>query len=385
MSNTKANSNPETKRVAVSFAAIDQYLESYIVAPVEKRAPGKSMVEWGTVNRYPQYLVELYDNVTTLHTIVDGDVDFVAGDDVHLTVPSDAPHFQNETMNRKGATIREQVRDLAHDLDLFGGFALQVIRDKEGRVAELYHIPVERLRSDADNEAFWYSEDWGIRRSRKMTLVYPKFIADLDWAGLSDEEKTRHASSIFYVKNIHTRTYPMPVFAAAVKACEIERCADDYHLNAINNNFEGSAMVNFNNGTPTQEQQEEIEEEFNEKFSGHQNAGRIVFSWNANKDAATTITGIEVKDFGERYKALAEHSRQQIYCAFRAVPSLFGLPTASGFSVEEYEQAFKLYNRTRIQPMQKTIVDAYARVLGEGAVVSIVPFSLDGNNENNVQ
>ena len=373
----------EVRRAPVQFAAIDSYVETNIVAPTEKKLPGRDMVEWGDANLYPQYVRGLFADVTTLHTIIEGNVDFVGGNQVVLNVPDDAPHFAGGIMNKKGVSIRDQVRDCAFDLNILGGFALQVIRDRSGAVAELYAVPVDFLRSNADNTVFYYSEKWD-KRGPKDVIVLPAYMKDLDWATLSDEEKNRHASSIYYVKTTRRGTYPAPKFAAAVKACETERCIDDYHLNAINNGFEGSMIVNFNNGLANEQQQEEIEEDFNEKFSGHQNAGRIAFSWNPNKDSQTTITVPPIKDFGERYRALADHCRQQIFCAFRAVPSLFGLPTASGFSQEEYESAFKLYNRTQIQPMQRTIIEAYEYVLGPG-VLTIVPFSLGGENEDNIQ
>lgn len=374
--------NEIRKAAPVRFAAIDPFVEDNIIAPTESKttAGGNRLIQWGTRNQYPQYLVDLFENVTTLRTIICGDTDFVVGNLVRLNAP--LPPLPPEQVNRKGDTVRDIVKDCAHDLDLFGGFALQVIRGKGGDIAELYRIPFQHLRSDEDNEVFFYCENWQKVGSKKV-LVYPKFIP-LDWATLDEAGKARHAASILYVKNTRTGTYPSPKFAAAVKACELERCIDDYHLNAINNSFEGSIVLNFNNGIPSDEMKEQIEEDVNEKFAGHQNAGRILLSWNPNKDSQTTITSPPVRDFGERYKALAEHSRQQIFTAFRAVPSLFGLPTASGFSTEEYEAAFKLYNRTQIQPMQRTIVEAFEKVLGPSCI-TIKPFSLDGSAEDNVQ
>ena len=86
-------------------------------------------------------------------------------------------------------------------------------------------------------------------------------------------------------------------------------------------------------------------------------------------------------DFGEKYKALAENSRQKIFTAFRAYPNLFGLSTSTGFNIEEFEQAFKLYNRTAVRPVQRLIADAYDRIYGQPGVLNIVPFSLDGETE----
>ena len=122
----------------------------------------------------------------------------------------------------------------------------------------------------------------------------------------------------------------------------------------------------------------EVERMFNEKFSGHQNGGRIVYSWNDNVASKTTFEVPKTEDFAARYEALAKHTRQQIYAAFRAVPALFGIMTeTTGFSDQEFEQAFRLYNRTVVRPIQRTIANAYDRIYGRQGVLNITPFSID--------
>jgi capsid portal protein len=371
MSNTKTK-----ERANVSFLAIDPYVETHIVSPQEKKLPGKDFVEWGTNNLYPEYLIDLYNNVATLKSVIDGCVDFIVGNDV--TILPIRPNMDG-VMNAKGDTIVEQVKDLAHDEEKYGGFALQVIRGKDGKPSEVYYIDMRFLRTNKECDVFFYCEDWK-RSGRKKVVVYPKFMPSVSekWATMTDEERNSHASSILFVKSIRTQVYPSPRYAASVKSCEIERCIDDFHLNAINNGFTGSYVINFNNGKPTPEVMEEIEDNFNEKFSGHQNAGRIAFSWNENRTTATTIEQVQVQDFGEKYKSLENTSRQRIFTAFRANPNLFGIPTENlGFSSEEYESAFRLFNRTHVRPIQKKIADAYDKIYGQKGVLTIVPFSMD--------
>ena len=169
-------------------------------------------------------------------------------------------------------------------------------------------------------------------------------------------------------------------------SCETERAVDEYHLNSVRNGFVASAIVNFNNGVPSDEVKEEVEESFTEKFTGTgTNAGRILFSWNPNKESATTIEYPKVEDFGEKYKALEKASRQRIFTAFRANPNLFGIPTDSlGFSSEEYESAFRLFNRTTIQPAQRLVVEALEKTFGR-SVLTVYPFTLDGAGEGAVR
>ena len=380
MSSTKQNNS---RRSAFSFAAIDSYLETNIVSPVEKVLAGRDMVEWGTRNAYPDYLLDLYNNVPTLRSIINGNSDYVAGDDV--TIMPLQEEFTNQEMNRRGDIIREQVKDIAKDFEIYGGFALQVIRNLAGEVAEVYYIDMRYLRTNKEGDVFYYSEKWG-KSSRTDMVVYPAFLPKLEWEKLSDEERNRHASSILFVKNVHTQVYPAPLYAASVKACEIERLIDEFHLSDINNHFVSSAIINFNNGDPGQEIKSEIERDFNEKFCGASNGGRVAFSWNPNKESATDIVEFKMEDFGERYKALSQHSRTQIFTSFRAIPLLFGLTSEAntGFSTEEFEQSFKLYNRTQIQPVQRMICDAYDKIYGQRGVLTIRPFSLGGDTEDNV-
>ena len=363
-----------TERANVAFAAIEPYLESHIVSAKETRLAGKDFIEWGENNLYPDYLLDLYKNVATLKSIIDGCVDYIAGDDVTIQPLRTG---MDGVMNGKGDTIVEQVRDIAKDYELYGGFALQVVRGRDGKPSEVYYIDMRYLRMNKECNVFYYCEDWA-KRGRKGVIVYPKFMPSLDWLALTDEERNMHASSILFVKDIRTQTYPAPKYAASVKSCEIERCIDDFHLNSINNGFFGSAVINFNNGVPSPEMQMAIEEDFCEKFSGQSNAGRIAFAWNNSKANAISIDQMQVSDFGEKYQSLEKSARQRIFTAFKANPNLFGIPTESlGFSSEEYESAFRLFNRTQIRPIQRKIADAYDKIYNQKGVLTIVPFSMD--------
>lgn len=366
----------------VSFAAIDQYVETNIVLPTEK-VTNRDFVEWGKGNNYPGYLLDLYNNVTTLRSIINGNIDFITGDDVSILPLGE--RFADGIMNTRGDLITDIVRDLAKDYNLYGGFALQIIRDHNGDVAEIYYIDMRFIRSNKENDVFYYNEHWD-KGGRKDVIIYPKFLRNLDWTSLTDEERDRHASSILFVKNVHTQVYPAPMYAASVLSCEIEKAISQYHWNSLNNNFCPDIIINFNNGDPGDEIKEEIVSDLEEKFSGYQNGKRFMVSFNKDRMSAVTIDAIKTDDFSERYKALEESSRRQIFAAFRAQPLLFGLNSdvSTGFSTDEFEQSFKLYNRTQIRPAQRLIADAFDRIYGSKGVLTIRPFSLESDTEQEV-
>lgn len=343
------------------FAAIDTYTATATVSSEEIESRGKDYVLWGVKNDYPDYLRGLYNSSTTLQTIINGVVDFILGNDVSSTVPA-----MMDKVNADGDTIYDLVKLIAEDYLIYGGFAISVVRNRDGRVGELKYVDVSRLRSDKNNTVFYYSEEWS--KSRVRTIKYPEFAP-------TDTNEV----SIFYYKGTKTRgTYPVPIWNAATKDAEIDRLITDFHLNNINNGFAASFFVNFNNGVPEEDQQEEIERNIIEKFGGSANAGRIGISYNEDREHALTVERIESDDLDKKYELLRTWTREQLFTAFRAIPCLFGLMTENnGFSREEFSQAFELYSKTMVRPMQITICRALDKVLGVKDSVIIEPFKLE--------
>ena len=348
----------------VRFAAIDKYIDKNIVLPTEKASSGDDdMVTWGENNGYPEYLLDLYKNVATLRSIINGCVDFVTGDSVTANVTPQ----ENGEMNLAHESARDIVMRCAESFYHYGGFALQVTRDLAGRVAEIIPLDLRYVRANKDFDVFYYSEDFGKKYTRSANmLTYPAFMPNAD-----------HPISVLFVKNTTTQVYPAPLYAASVKACETERAIDDFHLNSIKNGFVPSVIINFNNGEPEDPIKDESEKDVKAKYCSPENAGRPILSFNKDKDSAATFEVLKTEDFGDKYAALAKHCRQQIFTSFRANPNLFGIPTENlGFSAEEYASSFALFNRTEIVPVQQMIVDALDYILGTKGAVTIEPFSL---------
>jgi hypothetical protein len=63
----------------------------------------------------------------------------------------------------------------------------------------------------------------------------------------------------------------------------------NYHLTAVRNNFVGSSIISFTMATPTLEEQEEIERQIKDKFTGTDNAGSIVLNFADSRDRGIDI------------------------------------------------------------------------------------------------
>ena len=360
----------EIKTVSMAFAATNKRYVDSIPELTQDTYRNKDYVYYGTQNEYPEYLWGLYNDVSTLKTIVDGTADYIAGDDVVCNVGG----FEVQ-VNKRGDTMRDLIRWLAKDYEIYGGCAYQVIRNNVGQIAELYYIDFRYLRTDEHNQAFYYSKEFTKKwmKSSKI-LVYPKFIAD-----------SQEPSSIVYIKNTTSTPYPIPRYSGALRACEIERHIDDFHLSGLQNGFAPSFIINFTNGIPTDEAKAEIERNVVEKFCNTGNVGRVMLNFAASKDNMATIQKIDAQDFGDKYQAAAKRSREQIYCSMGANPCLFGLVTESnGFSDVEFASAFKLYNSTTIRSIQRTLIDSFDKVFNVKGSVTIKAFTF-GNGEGEAE
>ena len=140
----------------------------------------------------------------------------------------------------------------------------------------------------------------------------------------------------------------------------------------------GSKLISFNSGVPDENMKLEIEKNLNEKFSGAKNAGRFVISFSQSKENAPEILNLSSDDFDKRYIELEKRNSGQIFVAFRAIPQLFGLVVeGSGFNREEYLQAFALYNRTIVKPIQQNIIRTFDKIFGVENSITITPFTID--------
>lgn len=339
----------------IFFAALNPYIERNTILPTESDIRGQQFVQFGDRNQYPNYIWSLYSSVSTLQSIINGTVDYVVGDDVKSNVP---------TLSDRDA--KKLVNDIAQDLLIYGGTYLQVRRNVIGDIAKVDTVDFRNMRTNKANDLFYYSDDYSNGKSygRCKMHVYPAF---------NDEPV-----SIYYSKNNKHQTYPIPVWGSAVTAAEVENNINQYHLNNLENGFAPTAVVSFNNGVPTDDVREEIEKALSEKYTGYQNGGRVLVNFADDKDHSVNIETIDVPEYGERYKTLAERSQEQIFIAFRATPALFGLPNkTSGFNTQEYASAFKLYNKTVVQPLQKKIIDIISEIYGVENAVEITQFQIN--------
>ena len=130
-------------------------------APVVSEVRGKDYIEYGTEdwrNLYPQFLIDLYYNSSTHAAIINSTAEMIAGED--LIVEDDDTNLDAYVKLKKflrhansKESLHQVIKKVAFDFKLQGAYALHIIWNRERtEIAEIYHVPVERVRAGRPNE-----------------------------------------------------------------------------------------------------------------------------------------------------------------------------------------------------------------------------------------
>ena len=353
----KRNSKGQFSKTKVSeFGFVN--LSTY-TSPEIKEVNGKDWIEYGADNDYFQYLIDRYNGSPTNNAAINGISQAIYGKGLNATDSNKKP---NEYAQMIALFKKDVVRKVCYDLKLMGNAAIQVIYNKgRSKIVQLEHIPIETLRAEKCNEdgeipAYYYFKDWANIKRSDVPLRIPAY-------GMSKED-----IEIYYIKPYRSGFYYYsPVdYQGGLQYAELEEEVSNYHLNNIMNGLAPSMLINFNNGTPNQQERQLIEKKIAQKFSGTSNAGKFILAFNDNKESQAEITPVQLSDAHNQYQFLSEESTQKIMVAHRIVsPMLLGIKDGSGLgnNAEEIKTASLLMDNTVIRPFQELLIDCFDQIL----------------------
>ena len=354
MRNSNGQFKKDSKVSEFGFVNLSTY-----TSPEVKEVNGADWIEYGADNNYFQYLIDRYNGSPTNNAAINGISQAIYGKGLNATNSNSKP---NEYAQMVSLFKKDVVRKLCYDLKLMGQCAMQVIYSKDRKtIAQIEHMPIETLRAekcDDDGEipAYYYYKDWANIKKSDVPLRIPAF-------GMSNEN-----IEIYYIKPYKSGFYYYsPVdYQGGLQYAELEEEVSNYHLNNILNGLAPSMLINFNNGTPNQQERQLIETKIAQKFSGTSNAGKFILAFNDNKESQAEITPVQLSDAHNQYQFLSDEAESKIQVAHRVVsPFLLGIRTSSGFSsnADEIKTASLLMDNTVIRPFQELLIDSFDNIL----------------------
>ena len=338
---------------------------STYTTPEIKEVSNQDWIGYGADNDYFQFLIDRYNGSATNNAIINGMSAMIVGKFLDATDSNKKPE---EYAQMKSLLTEEMQQKLASDLKLMGQCAMQVIYSQDrSMVAQVEHIPVETLRAEKCNDegeipAYYYFYDWSEYKQGDYLERLPVF-------GSSKQE-----IEVLYIKPYRAGfKYYSPVdYQGGIQYCELEEEIANYHLNNIMNGLAPSMLLNFNNGTPTEEERNIIEQKIAAKYQGTSNAGRFILAFNDSADSAATMETVQLSDAPQQYEFLSTESMKKIMVAHRVTsPILFGIKDMTGFgnNADEIVTASTLMDNTVIRPFQQLLLNAFDEILAYNDIV----------------
>ncbi len=323
----------------------------------------RDWVEYGDNNDYYSYLIDLYTNSTTNHSIINGISNMIYGKGLDALDSSSKP---NEYAAMRSIFSDSCLRKVVLDLKLLGEGSFQVLYQK-GEVKKAEHFPRQTLRAEKCNEdgeikAYYYHHNWKeVKRSDK-----PQRIAAFGFGNGNEPE-------IKIVKKyVSGYDYYCPVdYQGGLAYAELESEVADYLINDVQNGFSGTKVVNFNNGVPDREKQMQIKSDVMRKLTGARGE-KVIIAFNNNAESKTTVDDIPLNDAPQHYEYLSNECSAKLIVAHRVTsPLLLGIRTENnglGSNADEIKTAALLFDNITIKPYQDLLTDCMDDILSVNGI-----------------
>lgn len=331
-------------------------LSSY-TAPVIVENNKNEWVEYGEDNNYYQFLIDRYNNSATNNAVINNICRLIFGQGLTAT---DSAMKPNEWAQLLSILKEDDLRRIIFDLYALGQCALQIHYDKGHKaITRAFHTPIQLLRpekcnQDGDIVGYFYSDNW----TDPKKYVPKRF----DAFGTSKKEVeilylAPYSAGMKYFSNVD--------YQGGIDYALLEEKIAEYLINEVSNSFAPTTIVNFNNGTPTDEMKDEISAQVIGKLTGSKGK-KVVISFNENESTKTTIDTIPLNDAADHYQYLSDEATFKILRSHNVTtPLLFGVSVATGFSsnADEMKTGALLFENMVIKPKQQMIVEMINKIL----------------------
>lgn len=301
--------------------------------PTFKESRNKDYIKYGDDNKYPDYLTYLFNKSAKHGAIIGGKAFYIFGEG-----------YENGevVVNRLGETLNDVSKKAILDVEIYGGFRLEIIWNAAQKVKEIYHVDYTTIRVGKAG-GYYFKENWDILNRDEETFI-PAFNPNNPFG------------SQIYAYNEYrpkTRYYPLPEYIGSNNFIETDIEISKYYLSAIRNGMTPSKMIQFFKGEPTEDKKREIERRMSQKFAGAENAGKFLLVFNdANATKSVEVTDLSASDLDKHMIELNKTCQQEIFSGHRVTsPMLFGIKTEGQLGGNtELKVAYELFQATYSKP-----------------------------------
>ena len=307
--------------------------------PEYKEKKGIGYMQYGDRNDYPNYLVELFNKSAKHNAIIKSKVHYITGNG--WTGSDEAQTFIAK-VNRM-ESLNELTRKVSLDVELFGGYYLEIIWSATGQLSEIWHCDYTKIRTNKDNTQFWYKDDW--KDNKEDFIVYPAFNPSFGTG-----------KQILYVKEYRPDMgiYSLPGYFGALNYIESDIEISKTVLGNAQTGFSASKLITLPNGEPSDDEKRNIEKRFTNRFSGS-DGKKFILAF-VNDSARKPI----VEDLGasditkEDFAKVDSLIQTNIFSGHQiTTPSIFGIAEAGKLGARsEMRDGYEIFKNTYVNSKQ---------------------------------
>ena len=324
--------------------------------PIFKENKAKGFMTYGEDNLYPMGIIELFNKSPKHSAIVTQKASYIAGDKTEIIGQNTEDIAKaNDYLSSINAyeDFESLKQKIAQDLELFDGFALEIIWNKaKTSIAEIYHLPFQNVRIGLEGD-YVYCEDWSNRRAEHYR--YPCW-----------NPTTRENKQVYYFKMYRAgqEMYPLPSYVGALKYIEIDTEIANFHLNSIKSGFSAQTLVQLFKGIPNAQEARNTIKRFKDNFTGTDNAGSVIIQFNDPNETPSRVDNLAPSDFDKLFMQLNDTVQQEIFSGHRVTsPMLFGIRVEGQLGGRsELIESYESFQTSYVEPRQSQLDSAFSSI-----------------------
>lgn len=364
MARTKGAKN---KKDSLTSYMIQSNFEKQLEGSPICRNTNRGWVSWGQKNDYPQKLSELYYNSIVNKSCIDFIVTSIIGDGIDYEKMN---ANQTELVPNYLQTWDELLRCLALDMVLYGSFAFQIIKNKDGKTYSYYHQPVSNVRcsprdDDGNITSYWICKDW-TSIGKYPPIEIPRF-------GFQEDDVIESGKPYLFVYesyNPDLEYYSAPKYVGGIKAIQTELELIRYDLRAVKNNFSANGFLVLPR-VESEEERRDLLNNIKNSFVGADNANSLVVTFsNGDENDSNVAKFVKIDKDSNNVNLFSESNARNIDRIVTAhrIPSkaLIGMPTdgaSLGGDGNQLNVAWNLFNKTVASEFRNVIIGTINKML----------------------
>lgn len=354
--------------------------------PLTRRS-SMGFISWGRRNTWPDEILNLLAQSPTMSACVNFCVTALIGGGVdydNMNGVQTVPNYRYDW--------NTLIKRCAFDYFTFGNFALQIIKNRDGKTYSIFHQPLQSVRCsqrDADGviSSYWLSNDWSNTvKNKPIEIPSLTMRPDTQW-------NLPAGKAFLFVPDEYNPFgdyYWTPIWTPALKSVQSEAEFLSFDLRTVSNIFAPAGALTLP-PVDSDEEKRAILQKVQEMFSGADGAQQLLVTFrNDSDDEPIHFEPFTAKTENvDLFSSSNDRNIDRTLSAF-SIPSraLVGLPLENlGFSSEAaiLESAFELYNTLQGNASRQKIVDVINLCLQQNGIMEplvLKPLSFGTNNVN---